>query len=218
MRLFVLIVFYSLSISVKAQRDNRPVQIAHYVLDSFTMGKVKMRSGVLYDQKLNYNVLTNEMIFWDGKRYMAIAEPRDVDTVYIDTRKFIPVDAKFYELLLAGPDPLFMEYVYKIDEPPVSVGYGNASPTTNSTSLTSLVTTGGVYDLKLPDDFKVIPIYNYLVRKDGRYEKVNSTQQFIKLFPGKKKLIKEFTKTNNTNFSNKADVIRLMHHVQLEGL
>ena len=218
MRLYVFIMFYASIFSVKAQRDNRLVAISHYVLDSFTMGKVKLKSGDVYSQPLNYNVLTNEMIFWNGQRFMAIADPKDVDTVFIDTRKFIPVEAKFYELLLAGPNPLFMEFNYKIEDPPVSVGYGNASPTTNVTSLTSLVTSGGVYDIKLPDDFKVTPIYNYLVKKDGSYEKVNSPQQLIKVFPGKKNVIKEFIKTININFSNRSDVIRLMQHLQADGL
>ena len=116
-------------------------------------------------------------------------------------------------MLTGTTNPLFIEYTGKIEEPSVSVGYGNASPTTNTTSYTSLVGSGAVYDIKLPDDFKVIPGYNYWIRVDDRYEKVNTDKQLAKIFPDKKDVIKEFIKTNNINFSAKDDVIRLVQYI-----
>jgi hypothetical protein len=210
----VTALFCLITAGTYAQRNNSAVQISHYVLDSFRNGKVLVKSGALYEQLLNYNVLTQEMIFWNGSRFLAIANPKDVDTIFIGARKFIPVNEKFYELLTGTSIPLFVEFSYKIDEPPVSVGYGNASPTTNSTSLTSLVTSGAVYDINLPADFKVIPLYNYYLRKEGKYEKVNSAQQLIKVFPDKKDMIKELIKKNHTNFEIKDDVIKLVQEVQ----
>ncbi|MEO7486867.1 MAG: hypothetical protein ABIU77_07185, partial [Ferruginibacter sp.] len=64
------------------------------------------------------------------------------DTVFIVDRKFIPMDNKFYEVLTSTVTPLLLEFTYKIDDPPVSVGYGNASPVITTTSLTSLVRSG----------------------------------------------------------------------------
>ncbi len=214
MRIFVVIFFCFNGVAGLCQRDNKAVQVSHYVLDSFTRGKVQLKSGKLYEEFLNYNVLTNEMIFRDGTRYLAIADPAGVDTIFISGSKFIFVNKSFYELLTGTTSPLFIEYTGKIEEPSVSVGYGNASPTTNTTSYTSLVGTGAVYDLKLPDDFKVTPGHNYWIRIDGKYEKVNTPQQLAKVFPAKKNIIKEFIKANNINFSKKEDVIRLVQHLQ----
>lgn len=213
MKVFVVILFCFNGVAGLCQRDIKAVQLSHYILDSFTRGKVQLKSGKLYEQLLNYNVLTNEMVFRDGNRYLAIADPAGVDTIFINGRKFIFVNKKFYELLTGTTNPLFIEYTGKIEEPPVSVGYGNASPTTNTTSYTSLVGSGAVYDIKLPDDFKVTPGYNYWIRINDKYEKVNTDKQLAKVFPDKKDVIKEFIKANNISFSKKEDVIRLVQHL-----
>lgn len=213
MKVFVVILFCFNGVAGLCQRDIKAVQLSHYILDSFTRGKVQLKSGKLYEQLLNYNVLTNEMVFRDGNRYLAIADPAGVDTIFINGRKFIFVNKKFYELLTGTNNPLFIEYTGKIEEPPVSVGYGNASPTTNTTSYTSLVGSGAVYDIKLPDDFKVTPGYNYWIRINDKYEKVNTDKQLAKVFPDKKDVIKEFIKANNISFSKKEDVIRLVQHL-----
>jgi len=176
-----------------AQELNMPVRLIHYVFDSFSKGKVQVKSGIISEQVLNYNMLTNEMVFDDGGRLLAIANPADVDTIFIQGRKFIPVNNKFYEVLANNTTPLLMEFTCKIEEPAVSVGYGNASTTTNTTSYTSLVGTGAVYRIKLPDDFKLITGYIFWIRKDGKYQKAGNAKQVINIFPEKKELINGFT-------------------------
>ncbi|MEJ7587865.1 MAG: hypothetical protein WKI04_09930 [Ferruginibacter sp.] len=133
-----------------AQFSNAPVRLMHYVLDSFIVGTVKVKSGKTYQQRLNYNILSGEMVFDDNGKLLAIADPAQVDTIVIQGRKFIPLKNKFYEVLTGGPAPLLLEFTCQVEEPGASVGYGTASPTTNATSLKSFIKTGKVNDLKLP--------------------------------------------------------------------
>ena len=149
--------------SAGAQRATPVVRLSHYVLDSFTTGNVLLKSGARYNQKLNYNALTGEMIFDADGKYLAIAEPQNVDTVFIQDRTFVPVENRFYELLLPAAAPLFLEYTCTVQEPGSSIGYGTASNTTAATSLKTLINSGGAYDLKLPDDFKVKSGRNYWI-------------------------------------------------------
>jgi hypothetical protein len=214
MKGYLFVVFLFVNLVVIGQRDHRPAQLSHYILDSFTRGEVLVKSGERHKQTLNYNILTGEFIFNDQGRYLAIATPSDVDTIFIRGRQFVPVDNKFYEVLTKTKLPLLLEFSFKIEEPTVSVGYGNASPTTNATTFNSLVRTNGVYDLRLPDDFKVIPVNHYWLKVDGKYEKFSTQQQLIKLIPGKKDLIKELAKKYHTNFSHKNDLARLVQEVQ----
>ena len=214
MKKYFTIIFFVMSAVANAQRGNSAAQLSHYIFDSFSKGRVLVKSGIMSEQTLNYNVLTGEMIYNDAGRLLAIGNPKDVDSIFIGERKFIPVNDKFYEILADTKLPLLQEFSYKIEEPTVSVGYGNASPTTNTTSLSSLVTTGAVYDLALPADFKVIPVNNYWIKNGEKYEKANTAQQLMKVFPGKKDMIKKLIKANNTSFSKRADVIRLVQDIQ----
>ena len=192
----------------------KPVAILHYVFDSFQPGKVKMKTGEWFDQKLNYNTVTGEMIFEEKGKYLAIKAPSQVDTVFIAGRKFIPVAKAFYELILKGKYPLFQEFTAKLNEPGASIGYGNASASTNAVSINLLRRNGQAYEMKLPDEYLVVPSFTFWILKDGNYQKAGNAKQLIAVFPAKKQWINNFIKTNNTDFLNRNDVITLVQQLQ----
>ncbi len=200
--------------SMLAQEVNEPVKLSHYVFNEFTPGTLKMKSGETHNQLLNYNILTNEMIFNNNGKYLAIASPENVDTVYINDRKFIPANNKFYEVLINSQMPLLLEFTATIREPGAPTGYGGTSSTTATTTFKSLVNSGGAYNLKLPDGYKVIPEYVYWIRKDGEEEKFNNQKQLAKIFPDKKDIIKDLIKKNDINFSKKEEVIMLIKVIE----
>lgn len=200
--------------SIQAQQLMKPVAILHYVFDSFQPGKVKMKTGEWFDQKLNYNTVTGEMIFEEKGKYLAIKEPSQVDTVFIAGRKFIPVDKVFYELILNGKYPLFQEFTAKLNEPGASIGYGNASASTNAVSINLLRRNGQAYEMKLPDEYLVVPSFTFWILKDGKYQKAGNAKQLIAVFPAKKQWINDFIKTNNTDFLNRNDVLTLVQQLQ----
>jgi hypothetical protein len=184
------------------------------VFNDFSNGIVRMKSGETYNQFLNYNILTGEMIFGNGGKYLAIATPENVDTVYIRDRKFIPLNNKFFEVLINSKAPLLLEFTSSISEPGVSTGYGGTSATTASTTFKTLLNNGGAYDLKLPDGFKVIPGYIYWIMKDGILEKVANTKQLIKIFPDKKDVINDAVKRNDLKLSKREDIIMLVKLIE----
>ena len=163
-----------------AQQSDTAIKLSHYVFNKFTQGTVKMKSGETSNQVLNYNILTNEMIFNNAGKYLAIASPENVDTVYINDRKFIPLNNKFYEVLVNSGMPLFLEFTATISEPGISTGYGGTSTTTAATSFQSLINTGGAYQLKLPDGYIVKPGYAYWIMKDGKLKKATNAKQLNK--------------------------------------
>lgn len=199
---------------VYSQHVQPGIKLIHYVFDEFSPGTVKMKSGETSNQVLNYNILTNEMIFDNEGKYLAISQPENVDTVYINERRFIPLNNKFYELLVASGTPLLLEFTASVSEPGTSTGYGGTSNTTASTSFKSLVGVGGAYELKLPDGFKVIPGFAYWIMQDGKLERAGSEKQITKIFPYKKQVIHDFVKANNTNFSKREDIIKLVKEVE----
>lgn len=213
MKLTVLILLFS-GLSVAGQNNTEPVKVKHYILDSFMSGQVKLKSGQVLNQVLNYNLITKEMIFKQGDQYLSIAQPEGVDTVFIGQRKFVWANTNgFYEWLSGSTYPLFAEYACTVKEPGVQTGFGSSN-TTASVTLKSLITDGGAYGLKLPDGFAVVPKRSLLIRHGDKFFKIKNEQQLVKLFPDKKELIKQWISSHKTDFSNNEEVALLVQQIQ----
>ena len=202
-----------------AQSPNQVIgtPMTHYVLDKFYSGKVYMRSGEVADRLLNYHALTREMIFEDRGQYLAIANAKEVDSVILAGRKFIPGDKKFYEWVAGTNIRLYADFVCTIEEEGAAAGYGTNSNTTASNALTTLIGSGSVYAMKLPDDYKINSKVVYYLYKDNEYHKINNAQQLSKLFPAKKLLINEWVKNNPTDFSKRDDLARLIMQLDIQA-
>ena len=211
---YILIAFLICGNCTQAQNPNQPVKLIQYVFDQFNPGTVKLKSGKSYKQNLNYNTITNEMVFVDNGKFVAIASPESVDTIYISDRKFIPLNNKFYEVLVTGPMPLLAELTATVSEEGTSIGYGSTTTTSATSSYQSLIRDGGAYGLKLPDGFKVTPKQEFYILKDDKLERISNERQLAKIFPDKKDVIKDFVKKTNTNFSKSEDVAALVKQLE----
>lgn len=210
----IILLFLLSAVSAHTQPLNSAVRLTHYVYPSFTKGQVQVKSGVVSEQELNYNIITGEMIFKHNGQYLAIANPEQIDTIQIDGRKWVPVNNKFYEVLLTANTPLYEEFTSTVKEPGSSNGYGTTSGTNATAPLRSLIQTGGVYGLELPADFQVIQRSFYWLKSGGMYYKISSVNDVIKVFPDKKAFISNWVKQNKTKFNNRADVLALMVQIQ----
>lgn len=197
-----------------AQPGSRNVALLHYALDSFGAGTVLLRNGNSSKQTLNYNVLTGEMIFVSNGQCLALAAPQDVDTVFLGSRKFVPVDEKFYEWLGGTQPALYKEYTGTVKEPGVEAGFGGKTATTAAAALTNFIQSGGAYQLRLPDEFQVIPGHAYWVRKGENFYKLANTKQLANLYPAKKNWIEDWWKKAAGRFANTQDVTRLVLAMQ----
>ncbi|MEO6933514.1 MAG: hypothetical protein ABI151_17910, partial [Chitinophagaceae bacterium] len=138
---------------------------------------------------------------------------QDVDTVTFGTRVFVPVDRAFYEFMGGSVAPFFIQYTATIKEQGAQTGYGTTN-TSATTSFSSLLSTGGAYELKLPDEFTVIPGRNYFIRKDGQFQKFTNESQLAKILPEKKDRIKSISSANHTSFSKPGEVAALVQQLQ----
>jgi hypothetical protein len=211
---FIVAFFLSSNVFAQQQRSSNAVRLVQYIFDAFMPGTIKTKSGETYKQNLNYNIITNEMVFDENGKYAAIANPKDVDTVFINDRKYIPVNNKFYEVLVSGNMPLLYESTASVIEPGVTTGYGGTTTTTAASSYQSLLRDGGAYSLKLPDGYSVIAKHEFYIMKDGKLEKAGSEKQLSKVFPDKKAAIRDLSKKNNTDFSKREDVAALVKEIE----
>lgn len=183
----------------------------HYLLPEFTRGKVLLKAGVTRELKMNYNLITEEMIFEYPGKYLALTEIETIDTIYILDRKFIPSGKIFHELLLKTPAVLFARYVCDVTPPGKEAGYGTTSQTTSIMSVDQLFSKKGrAYELQLPDDYVITPRTEFLLQKGSELVRIYNIKQVIKAYPEKEALIKKYAKDKKTDFGKQEDVISLI--------
>ncbi len=182
----------------------------HYLLPEFTKGTVLLKAGAPRELKMNYNIITEEMIFEYPGKYLALTNIETIDTVFILNRKFIPSGKIFHELLVNGRVPLFAKYTCTITPPGKPSGYGGTSQTSSITVVDQLFSKGRAYEMELPADYVVVPNTEYLLFKNGNFIRIYNIKQVIKAFPEKGSQIKEYNKKSKTDFKKQDDVISLI--------
>ncbi|WP_153797151.1 hypothetical protein [Foetidibacter luteolus] len=212
--LVIAALMFSLQVSAQPANNANMVQLSHYALDTFYSGTVFLKNGQKYKSLLNYNTLTHEMIFEQGGKRLAIADPVNVDTVIIEGRKFIPVNEEFYEVLTGTPIALCVQYICTVKPPGNVIGYGLSSDASANTDVSMMQHSNRSYYLKLPDDYKVTMRRQYFLYKSGQFLKANNLKQIEKVFPDKETLIKTYDKENNVNFSKPLEVAMLIRSIQ----
>jgi hypothetical protein len=182
----------------------------HYLFPEFTKGTVLIKAGKPKELKMNYNLLTEEMIFEYPGKYLALTNIETIDTVIIQGRKFIPSGKIFLELLVNSRVPLFAKYTCSITPPGKPSGYGGTSQTSSITVIDQLFSKGRAYEMELPADYVVVPNTEYLLFKGGSFIRIYNIKQVLKVFPEKGTQIKDYNKKNKTDFKKQDNVISLI--------
>ena len=215
-RILVILLLNLVQFSSFAQ--NRGVELSHYIFPEFKNGTVLMKSGQQHQALLNYNTLSEEMIFEDKGRKLAISkeEKEKVDTVFIEGRKFFVLNGRFAELIYRSGYELYAEYRCDVKYPGKPAGYGGTSETSSVSTYSGVYSGGVLYELKLPDDFKIKPYIIYWLKKDGVINKFVNLKQLNKIFSDRKDLIKEYISSNKTDFNDRESLIRLIRYLEAD--
>ncbi len=207
--MLILTVVISFISTVNAQPEQQGAALYHYVFPSFIEGTVKQKSGEVNKVLLNYNSITEEMIFEQSGRQMALDKTENIDTVFIEKKKFIPAGNVFYEVATSTTVALYIQHKTTVVPPGENTGFGT-SQTSAINSITDLKRAGTAYRLKLPSDYKLLSKTVYWVNKNNSYINVKNVKDIQDLFPEKSGVIKDFVKAGKINFKNPADVIKLI--------
>ena len=203
--IFILLFSFLNDAQLLAQDDT-----THYVLPEFALGSVKMKNGRTEIALMDYNKLTEEMIFEKEGVRLALDSLEAIDTVSIESRIFIPHQKVFYELLVMGPVSLFMQHKCNLLAAGNPSGYGGTSETGASRSLSALASSGRAYKLKLPTEYHVTDDTQFWIRLNNSFYRSNTVSQVIKVFPEKEKEIKQYIKANRLDLKDTMDLVALI--------
>lgn len=192
------------------------VEVSHYIFPEFSRGTVLLKNGTEYNSLLNYNSITEEMIFEDqGKRLAVSKELLDqIDTVFIRDRKFILLNKEFIELVHHSTIDLFVEHKCRVNAPGKPSGYGGTSQTAAITSYSSFYSDGKLYDLKLPEGYVPKPYFYYWLKKNGDYKIFVNMKQLRDLYPDKKEIFKDYLKKQGIKYEYQEGIVQLIEYLE----
>jgi hypothetical protein len=189
-------------------------EVTHYLFPEFTKGGVLMKTGIRNEAELNYNSLTEEMIFETRGTKLALGQLELIDTVYILDRKFIPKENIFFELIYKSKYLLYAVHKCKLMEPGKPAGYGGTSQTSAITSFSRYFAGGRAYEMKLPEGLQTQSSVNYWIEVDGKLNKFLSIRQLSKLLIGKENVLKAYTKKHEVEYDDQKSIVDLLKYLE----
>lgn len=186
---------------------------SHYLLPAFEKALLKMNGGKINEALINYNTITEEIVFDQNGTKMAHSNPQDVDTIILNNIKFVRVGKAFYELAFDAPKALFIQYKRKLTPVGKPVGYGATSQTTSAVSVSSLVSSGKIYDMKISSDYEVLDNSVCWIRDKDIWHNFNNERQLLKIYPEKVNQLKSYIKTESLNVKVREDLIKLFTYL-----
>ena len=212
--IYCILILGLIFISSYAQPKHQ--EITHYLFPEFTQGVVLMNAGEKHEYLLNYNSLTEEMIFENKGKKLAIAQKElaRIDTVYIKDRKFIVLNDQFVEFSYQSKWDLYVEYKCKVKVPGKQTGYGGTSKTTAIKSYSSFYSEGMFYQLKLPDDYETEPYTYYWLKKNEELYNFKTMKELKKLYKEKEDLFKPYVKKYGVEYGNQESIILLIEYLE----
>lgn len=181
--------------------------IPQYLFNRFSEGLVVKKSGEEVVADLNYNIVTQEMIFLQDGRYLALGNLNAIDTVYLNDMVFLPGEKMFLELAVAGKISLLVQFHGIARVEGEDLGYG-VSQTSRVTSMTSISSGGAIYNMDIPDNIEVSRKITYYVKQGDELNRFISERAFARLFRDKRKEINNYIENNNLDFDNYGDVVQ----------
>jgi hypothetical protein len=198
-----------INMSLYAQTEKSNV-MAQFLFPEFSKGLVKLKTGEPISVVMNYNTITEKVVFEQKGTYIDMINNGNVDTVIMQNVKFIPYNKVFLELVLNANIQFFIQNRSSLEDPGRPAPFGGTSQTSSSRTISTLYSDYGKFNLQLPPDFKVNPSPVYWIISNGKMEDFLNEKQFLKLFPEKENLLKDFIKQKHIKMSKREDVIKLL--------
>jgi hypothetical protein len=210
-KFIIIISLLIVPFQLKSQTDtiNNPAQ---FLFPHFSLGIVKMKNSEKVTLLLNYNIVTEKMIFFQNDLQFDLINYENVDTIYIQKRKFIPSGKVFYEVMVKAPVSFFVQHRGSLQSPPKPAAYGGTSEVSSSDYITNINFGGDVFRMKNIAEFvvKVDPLY-WIRNKDKMLSFMNE-KQLLKILSDKKNDVRQFIRQNNLDVEKPSDIIRIVNH------
>ena len=210
-RIILTISLFSLVFSVYGQ-ENSYQNLPQFLYPDFNASRIKMKAGKDLNLIMNYNMVTEKMIFLQKEQVYDMLNTGTVDTIYMNGSRFVPNGKVFYEVFPGSKVTFFIQHKGRLLSPPKPAAYGGTSEVSSSTYITRIDLGADRYNMKLEGDLRVKYDPMYWISLNGNMSGFVGEKQFLKIFPGKENELKLFIKKNKVKFDRKEDLIKLCQY------
>ncbi len=190
--------------------------LSYYIFPEFVEGVVLMKNGNKNDLSINYNAVSEEMVFVKRGHRMAIGETESelIDTVYMNKKKFIKLDGKFVEILYQSKiSELYVQYKCELDhsEKPISYSQSSRGAARDNQSFsygTGLVSESMVTFAYTPNHFLV-----YYLSQQGKVYEITAMRALRKFYKDKQDQYKSYVKDHEISFENIDQIVELVNYL-----
>jgi hypothetical protein len=116
-----------------------------FLFGEFSPAKVIMKNGTRSGALMNYNMVTEKMVYSKNDQLYDMINTELVDTIYLNNSTFVPVGRIFHEVLAEGRLSFYVQHKANLMSAGAPAGYGGTSQVSNTKTLTSVELSGGYY-------------------------------------------------------------------------
>jgi hypothetical protein len=210
-----LLFFFAVLTSALAQSSG---SVSPYVFPQFVKASVLQKGGGVTDATMNYNTLTQEMLFMqDGVK--TVLDQSNADTIFLQDKKFIPVGTVYYQKLTNTKIALYIQHVNKMllhgRNPNLEDQANNTI--TASQGIKNAATSSSKYDEKLGEGYTLEPRSVFWLQKGKSFNKVSDLKSILKVFPpDKEQAVTAFIKDKNLDITKADDLAQLIVFCNLQ--
>jgi len=188
----------------------------HYLFPEFAEGVVLFKKGNTDVKMLNYNSLSEELVFDNRGKILAVPKEQlqRIDTVFIKERRFVVLDGKFVELLHHSAWDLYAQFRCNLEEKGKDAGFGGTSETSAINNPSAVRLGGLIYNMELPDGFKTKRYSIYWLKRHGDLRQFVNMKQLKKWYKDKNDLFNDYVKTHEVEYENQESIIQLIEYLE----
>ena len=183
-----------------------------YLFPTFTEGVVFLKSKLEIKTNLNFNTLTEQMLFKSDSAILKLDMPGEVDSVIINKRVFIQVDSMFYEYICGTNIKLLKRNKFRWETKGNAVGFGN-SKLARTKFANYLVIDGRISSIERNFEFDFYDNSTILIYLKNKIADATKLSNYVQFFPELETKIIEFKKSQKLNLKIKTDMIRLIDFI-----
>jgi hypothetical protein len=183
---------------------------SQFLFPDFGMSLIKLKTGEAVTTNTNFNIVTGRMTFYQNNKYTDLNKPEAVDTIFLQNKRFIYYKSTFLEVVVNAPVSLYIQHKGELKSTGRPGAYGIKTQTAGPNAVSQLVTNTKIYDLKVLENYIVIPSLLFWVKFNNKMNCIQSERQFLKLFPSNEDKIKQFISQSHLNLKSQDDMIALV--------
>lgn len=207
-----IVLFLFLSVLKTEAQTEQVLNTQLFVFPDFSVGVVRMKNNEKINLALNYNLVSQKMVFQQKNQIFDMVNYDKVDTVYIHERKFVPFETVFCEVLVNGPVTLLIQHRGRIKQPPKPAAYGGTSEVSSSKYISNLQMGSQVYRMKTDAPVVVELDPAFWIRKDNQVYPVFNKKGLEKIFSDRMTEIKEFISRRRIDTRNPVHLISVVNY------